>query len=397
MSIASANYTNISYVKETVFGETPATPTFKKLPTTGGSPTSDITTAVSETIRSDRQTDDLIVVDADVGGGMDYEISYDNYKPLMISLMQGDPANNIVVSINAASDISVDETSGFDSTTTDFVASGVVAGCRIVTSGFTNTGNNGSHIVASVTANAITVLDLTVLTTESAPGSVDITSEGYRNGAYTPDSYTFLKTVEAVGGNPASYFYYNGCIVSEMSFNFETGSILGGTVSVVGLTETETGTPVAGQSYADADPNLLMNSVTSVAKIGIGGTTAPAKFSNFNLSVNNNVTPAKQIGVLGAADLASFTLEITADISIYFENLEVYQKYKQSSEVWVDVVLNDADGNTLGIYLPKAKFETLETPIEGKDTFLMLEGSLRGLRHGTDNFMIQFDLIDATP
>ena len=94
----SSNYTQLAYIEEVTAGTTPATPTFQLLPTTGGSPVSNISTAVSEVIRADRQTDDLTVVDSSVSGDINYELSYAPYKPFLQALLQNDTTSSIAES-----------------------------------------------------------------------------------------------------------------------------------------------------------------------------------------------------------------------------------------------------------------------------------------------------------
>jgi len=100
---ASTNLTSIAYVKEaTTIGETPATPSFQLLPTTGGSPVNNITTTVSEVIRQDRQTDDLIITDGEISGELNYELSYAPYKDFMNSVLM-DNTTSRSVALSSAS------------------------------------------------------------------------------------------------------------------------------------------------------------------------------------------------------------------------------------------------------------------------------------------------------
>jgi len=388
MTITSTNFTDISYVEETVPGQTPATPAFQLLPTTGGTPMGNISTAVSEAIRSDRQIDDLVIVDADINGPVNYELSYEPFKPMIEALCQ---SAAVVVAISAT-DISADSIGDtFDSTTTNFVTEGIVVGNYVRVAGFTEAANNGIFKVLSVAAGSIGV-DGT-LTTEAAGDTVTMNASTIRNGAATPKSFTFLKRVLGIA-TPA-YFYYRGCQVAEMNFNFETGTILAGSFQVVGFTEDVTESGIAGQSFVPVPAYSLMNSVSSIASIDLGGLPATTKFSNLNIAVNNNVNAAKAIGTLGAVDLASFTLDVTADLSIYFEDITLYNLYKNATSFSAALVLVDGLGNNIIVYLPKCKFESLDSPIDGKDNFFMLNGSLRALRDDTTNMTFQFTHIAA--
>lgn len=390
-NVTSTNKTDISYVIESTPGTTPTTPSFQLLPTTGGGPMGENTTAVSEVIRSDRQIDDLVLVDQDVNGAISKELSYTPYKPLIISLLQDDTPNTI--NIVDATDIGVTSPSTFTSSTTSFVTSGVVKDSFFKASGFANAENNGVFRVETVTANSITVSS-TTLTTEAAGVTVTFNGISYRNGTKNPpDSYTFLKRV--ITPVETSHFYYAGCQISGMTFNFTTGSILNGEMQIVGLEETITDTPLAGQTVTNVPSYQIMNSVTSLLRMKVGGISADAVFSTLNMNINNNINAAKGISYLGAAALASFTLDITNEMEVYYEQKTIYDNYKAGNAFDIEMVLDDGDGNNIGIFLPNCKMETLETPIPGKDEFFMANGSIRALRDATENYMVQFTFMDA--
>ncbi|MDX1699245.1 MAG: phage tail tube protein [Melioribacteraceae bacterium] len=321
MAITSTNYTDISYIEEVTPGVIPDTaPTnFQIIPTTGGAPMFERATQVSDVIRSDRQTDDLVVVDADVTGEIEFESAYGPYKPLFQALLRG-PVDTV-----------------------------------------------------------------------TTPGS-----EIVKNGNLAPKTYTFVKRV--LGIIDPTYFYYKGCVLSQVAMNFETGAILTGTQSVLGRTEV-TGTdgttlPITSQAFLNPPAYTVLNSVEHVATSS-GVWPATTEFDNMSLTINNNSTNAKAIGTLGAIDVADFTLEVTGDISIYFQDLDIYTLFSNSANFDLNVTLTDASGNILLIEMPFCKFETLDSPIEGKDNFYMMDGTFRALRDPVNDYMIQMTWTDV--
>lgn len=393
MSISSTNYVDFSYIEEVTAGTTPATPDFQRLPITSVGLADSIETQVSEVIRSDRQTDDLVVVDSEISGDCNYELSYAPFKPLLESLLQS--GTGTTVAIAAANDIVASNTSSeFTSTTTDFTTENLNIGDFIRVSGCVlDTANNGIYRVTSVGAAALGVSPAPN-SDQAAEASVDMDGTNIRNGASAAKSYTFRKELTAPGGTNA-IFYYRGCQVSMASFDFATGSILSGAIGVMGLTSEGTDTAIAGETFTEVPSYDIMNSVSSVASIDITGLPASTEFSSLNLSVDNQINVAKAIGTLGAVDLASFSLNVTADVEIYFEDTTVYNLYKNATEFSVALTLQDATGNNIIIYMPKCKFEELSEPVDGKDNFLMESGSLRALRDATTDMMIQMTFIAA--
>lgn len=393
--MASTNVTDVAYVKETVAGTTPASPDFQRLPVTGCNLAEQFTTAVSEALRKDRMVDDLIIVDMDVNGGIPFELTYEAFKPMLISLLQGGAAIS-TVAIADATDLSITaSTKTLGATTTDFLTSNVKVGQFIKIAGFTTAGNNGLFRVASVAQHAVVLEDpLSSLVDEVAGDPVDVTGLCYRNGIAVPDSYTFRKSF-SIPGKPEAIFYYRGCQISGMTFNFATGSILNGEMTVTGLTAQGTTTALSGETIDEVADYTLLNSVSSITSLRLEGLPSNAFFSSLNLTVDNGANPQKGLAQLGARGIANFTLNITGTVELYFEDLSVYNIFKSSTGFLMSFTLEDGDGNIMVLTMPKTKFETLTEPVPGKDQFLMESGSIRALRDSVTNCMIQVDFFPA--
>lgn len=387
----TTNYTGISYIEEVTEGETPATPAFQLLPTTGGSPVSNISTAVSEVIRADRQTDDLVVVDSEVGGELNYELSYEPYTPLMLALLQNDTSGTIAIS--GASVDGVDFTTVSDAGIEALVEIGDVfrlssALDSAIDGIYTCTDNSVADEITIYPAMS----DAMTAQTDIAVDSDSIT----KNGADAPKTYTFRKT--AVNDGTYSYWYYRGIKISTMNWNFATGSILNGNFSVMGLTEEATGTPIVGETEDAVADYAIMNAVSSVGTIYLEGVSlGTCSFQSLDLTYDNQITAAKSIGVLGACETASYSVQITGNVEVYFQDLSLYNKFLNAQSFGVTIILTDGDGNSIGMSMPKCKFETLDTPISGKDQFLMQSGSFRALRDATDDYMFKLSLVDKLP
>jgi len=389
MGITSTNFTSLGYEAEVTAGTTPATPAFDQLPTTGGSPQSNLTTAVSEVIRSDRMTDDLVLVDNEVSGSINYELSFDPFKPILESLLR----KTVVTVTFSGQMVSVNTSSHF--TTTDDFTSGTnlaIGQLVYIDSFVTNPTINGTYRVTSLASGVLGVYPAPPFDETVASGAL-IDSEVFVNGAEDMDTYTFCKRIEGITNT--AYFYYRGCAISGINMNFETGSILSGSFDIFGRTEEATESEIASSTYPDSPAYTLMNAVSSVAEITLEGLATTAAFSTMNLNITNNTTAAKAIGTLGAVDVADFGFETTADIDMYFEDLIAYNKFIDSESFSVTFVVEDGDGNRIQVYMPKCKFETLEVPVDGKDNFLMLGGSFRALRDATLGYMIQMSFYTA--
>jgi len=387
---ASTNLTSIAYNKETSFGEVNAAPEFTVLPTTGGSPSNNVSTATSEVIREDRQTDDLVVVDGEVTGELNYELSYAPYKDFLASVLMNSSSKG-PVSITAAS---VNGTGAGDEISKASIGDDVKKGDVIRLSSISDNTINGEYVCTISTTGTITVYPPTGATADESDIEV-VYTEVRTNSNSAIEGYTIRKT--AINESTPYYWYYVGCAINSMNFNFATGSILNGSVGIVGLTEDARTTQLDGEVADIPTPAYsIMNSVTSVGLINIEGVTlGSCSFSSLDLTIDNQINAAKGIGVLGACDLAAYSVQITGNTEVYFSDLDLYNKFLNAESFSVTIILTDVDGNTIGINMPKCKFESLDTPISGKDAFLMQSGSFKALRDQTEDYMIKFTRIDA--
>jgi len=388
--VASSNLTSLAYDKETVFGVTDATPTFTLLPTTGGSPVNNISTAVSDVIREDRQTDDLIVVDGDIAGDVNFELSYAPYKDFMNSVL-----------MNAAAPRTISETLVTNDGTGDNTIIGKAGLEAIILTGdvfrltsATDPTIDGEYTCIAAGTNAVTIYPATGATA-ALTDLVATATEIQVNGASPIEGYTIRKKADNAG--TPYYWYYRGCAINTMNLKFATGSILSGTFGIVGLTEETRTSVLTGENSDIAVPAYsILNSVSSIGVIRIGGVTlGTCSFASLDLTIDNQINAAKAIGVLGACDLSPYSLMVTGNTEVYFANLDLYNKFVNAEDFSVTIILKDGLGNTIGVDMPKCKFESLDTPIPGKDAFLMQSGSFKALRDAVNNYMIKLTRIDV--
>ncbi|MBS7542526.1 phage tail tube protein [Ancylobacter oerskovii] len=87
MPLANGSGTRIALVPETVFGTTPANPTFQVLRMTGAGIRSNKTTGTSEEIRRDRNVTDEFLRGVDVAGDNNFEFSYGSQDDLLAAAL----------------------------------------------------------------------------------------------------------------------------------------------------------------------------------------------------------------------------------------------------------------------------------------------------------------------
>jgi len=229
MSKATSNRTGLHYVSESTIGTIPTSPALIELRYTGEGLNFDIDKAVSEEIRSDRQTTDLVNVSQTSGGNIDIELSFDEYDPFFEAGLFGDFTTTI--GIAAATTISTDADGILDS------GSGLgnaVVGQWVKCQGFTDADLNIVYRVVTASSAEITVLPAPA-SVESAGAAVTITGQMLRNGT-TVKSFTIQKRFNDT--TAVEYQNFTGMHVNGLSFSFENGSILTGSMDMLGLSSS---------------------------------------------------------------------------------------------------------------------------------------------------------------
>lgn len=88
--------TQLAYVAETNWGETPATPAFQVARITGESLNITRETATSSELRADRNITDQIPISGGAGGGVNFELSYGSFDDFIASLLYSDWQANVI-------------------------------------------------------------------------------------------------------------------------------------------------------------------------------------------------------------------------------------------------------------------------------------------------------------
>mgnify|MGYP003134825450 CR=1 FL=1 len=392
MTIVNTGSVDLGYILEVTPGTTPATPTFQLIPTVSGSPDGNIDTKSSEEIRTDRMDLDLTVVDRNIAGKMDYELTYTPYAPLLTALMGG-----TAVTLNETQADIAAAASGKTFTSAalaDFSAVG--AGDFILVSGFTgDTSNNGIFKVASASTLVITLDSSETLVDDAAGESVTITANRIANSvsvATVHNSYTFLKRVQQIT-SPA-YMYYRGCMINGINWDFSVGDFVKGNFDIIGLSEDITETAITSSSYTAVAAHVLMSSANA-ATIASAGLGAGIDIEKATIQYDNHIEAAKAVGTEGAVSLKPMTMECIVELTMYFEDIAAYTLLAASTSFELTFTLVDGDENYIVLHLPECKFQNLESPVPGKDQFFFLNGTVKAFKDATLGYAAAMNLLAA--
>jgi len=390
MSLASSNRVAVRRIKEVTFGTIPATPTLLDLRYTGESFNYNISNIVSEEIRADRMVSDLIQVQADASGDVNVELSYGSYDDFIEGAMASTFSADIGIS---GTDIGI--TTGTDilsSSSTDFVAAGLVVGQWFKVGGFSNAALNKYYKAISVATNAVGVVAGSVPATEAAGNTVTVDGSMIRNGV-VESSFSIQKHIQ--DATVPTFINFNGTRIGGMALTFATGQILTGSFNLMALGAVVSTSQIAGATVTPVGSSSVLNAVDNVSEIYEDDVLSTSNFSNLSLNLSNNLRAQDAIGSLAHVGIALSRLEVTGDISIYFEDNVMYNKYINATQFSLSFRVQDAAGNAYIFTLPAVKFESGSVVSGGLDQDIILEASWRAIADSTTNCMIQIDRIAA--
>lgn len=385
MTLASSNRAALRYIVEGTFGVTPTTPAFNEIRYNGESINFNINNVISDEIRSDRMTADLIQVQADASGDINFELSYSAFDDFIEATLAGTWGTLVAVAETDIDAATADDS--FNTAAGDFLADGIVVGQWVEVRGFVDPTINGYYRVLTAAAAKITVTP-PVPAIEAAGASVTMGGEMLRNGV-VERSFSIQKELEDLVS--PEFLLFRGMRAGQLQLAFETASILTGTFSFMGLTHKADTTGEAGQTLVPAPTNDVMNATGNVLEIWIDGLLSTAFFNTLNLSINNNLRAQDAIGNLPHVGIALARMEITADAELYFEDETEYQKYLTAAAFSLSFRAEDAAGNAYIFTLPRCKYETGEVVAGGLDQDVFQTSTIRGLRDPTTDAQVQVD------
>ena len=294
----------------------PATPLLQKVNFKSSDLGATIDTAISENLRGDRRTADVAIVGFGVGGGYDFEMTYEN------SLLD------------------------------DLMAA-------------------------------------FLWTTWSADTPIAGTDQLKDAAVYQP---FFIER-----GHPdvTEWFQFMGMSCNIWTMEYADQALITGSFQFIGLTTEVIQTITPGATYTEATTNPVFSAVTNVPEIQIDGVPATeCLVKEWDIEVNNNVTPKTGVGKKGACATNEHRLEITGSLTLYFEDSTFYQKLLAGTAFSFEWTMTDNLGNSYRFVLPRCKLDADEIPIDGPED-IMDNASFVALYDETEGCMMVVEKTDV--
>lgn len=147
--------------------------------------------------------------------------------------------------------------------------------------------------------------------------------------------------------------YLEGACANELTLNIPQADKLNIDLSFVALDNTQrdgtagpkssavgaTLVKALGEDAFNTSSNVYRIRMAVVDAANANPTALFGYVTEATLTINNNVTPAKAVGVLGAFDTTAGTFEVGGDITAYFSTVAAVQAVRNNADVTLDVIL----------------------------------------------------------
>lgn len=371
---ASADLVQLGYVKEVTFGVTPGAGTSRAVRFTGESLSFDKTKTADKEINSDAQPTGTTTTNAQTTGDIKVHMQYAEYDPFLAGVARG--AWNVfgVNGVGAA----------FSGTfTANTITAGVpTAGASI----FTNLQkgqwfrlnapadpNDGKWVrVSMVTAPTAAVITLDPSTILAATGPI----AGCTVAASRLANATTLShfTIERQATDVAQFFAYTGQTPSKFSTSLTSEQQTEATFSFMGKTGKRGAATVLPGAVTVSNTYEIQNGITGVGTLWENDDPITStSVKSVSIDIDSALRAQTALGSLGPVGMGVGTLSIKGNLSVYFADGSIYDRFEQDIYTSLIFCSKDAAGNGYVFSLPRVMLTNAKIVAGAKNSDLMAE------------------------
>ena len=316
-------------VKEATYGVTPNNPALDLVRITGTTLGLTKDPLESEEIRSDRQIADFRLGANQIGGDINFELSYGSFDQFLQGVMLSNdwtaPADTGVASLGATA-------SGYDRVAGSFLTDGFLVGQMVGATGFVGAGYNGNSIITAVDA-------LTMTTTpengshgvEAGSGDEQIIASEVVKCGTLRSSFSFIRHFADIAAIDKPYYIYKGVEQDSVSLTIAANKMITGVFKVFGqsLTTEQDLTSLGVPTYNAPSATTPLDSFTG--SLEEGGVPV-AVVTEITLNLVNGIEPRFVVGNKNSIDPTIKRSNLTGQVTAYFEDSTLVDKFINETE-----------------------------------------------------------------
>lgn len=362
--MADGSRHSIYSVEETTYGVTPTNPALDLVRYTGTTLSLAKDSLQSEEIRSDRQISDFRQGSNQVGGDINFELSYGSFDQFLeAALLSADWASPATTGATTLSQTATSITRASGS----FVTDGFVAGQEVEVSGFAGPGVNGQMLITSVSALSmdVTPLEGQTLAIEAGDGDELVLASNQIKSGTERRSFTFIRHFADVQPSDNPYHIFTGCEINSLQFTVSANSMITGTMSVIGkaMTTAQDLTGLGTPTFNTASTTTPLDSFTGF--LDEGG-TAVAVVTEISMTLQNGIEPKFVVGSPNSIFPSVGRSNLTGQLTAFFEDSTLIDKFINETESSISFRLPDAAGNGQRFTIPRIKYTGGQPDVGGE-------------------------------
>ena len=186
-----------------------------------------------------------------------------------------------------------------------------------------------------------------------------------------------------------AFVNFLGVCINTMNLSFEVGNPLTGSFGMMALGAAVTETQFTAATLVAAPTKDVMNSVSNVVEIKEDGVVSTSEFKSISIDLNNNIRAQDAIGSLSHIGMVLGQVGITGNISIYFEDKTMLDRYIANTSFSISFKVEDTAGNSYTFFMPKVKIQSGTVVSGGLDTDIMFDGTWTAIYDSVEDTMIK--------
>lgn len=321
-------------------------------------------THISEELRPDRQISDFRHGPRQVGGDINFELSYGSFDDFLQAVLCGTwAAKAAPYTATTISASSVDNSINDSANELPVLE----AGDRVTIAGFTGTvGNNRvGAVVVSSTASKMVISGGAALVTDASGEAVTITTLTQRLRAGTVRrSFSFLRHFADLLEADKPFHLYTGVELNNLNLTVPADGMVTGSFGAMGKDHTSSGTGVSGQVLGNPTTTRVMDSFTGSILEG-GSTLGIATEITFTLE--NGIEPRFAIGtdkVIGPGTIGRSN--VSGQVTTYFQNSTLLDKFLNETGSSLKFTIADKAGNSYRFTFPNTVYNGGQPDTQGQ-------------------------------
>ncbi|MCO1336971.1 phage tail tube protein [Microbulbifer sp. OS29] len=206
-------------------------------------------------------------------------------------------------------------------------------------------------------------------------GSFDDFLEGATMGAWDSNKLVVGKTrrsftVERKFGDISDkpYHRFTGCELNTLNLTVAPGARVSGSFGVIGKDMSPEAAALSGSTYGDETTTQVFDSFKGVIKEGAAGL---AVMTEVTLTLDNGLESRFVVGSDTTIQPGVKRSNVTGQLSAYFENSVLLEKFLDEDSSSLEFSLVDAAGNSYIFTLPKIKYTGGQVDVSGEGAIIL--------------------------